>query len=407
MMHSEDGAPHAPGMTAPDLEHPVRGVALIVDDEATNCRLLSLMLHKEGFRTLEASSGEEALACFTTTRPDIVFMDVILPGMDGLETTRRIKELAGLDFVPVIFLTALSDDQALLRCIEAGGDDFLSKPFNFTILKARILAMERMRNLQRTLANKQRIVSELLAQDREEQLLAERVLSRAVMNRNVTCEQLSLIQRPAAIFNGDLILTQRLPDGGLRLLVGDFTGHGLAAAMAALPVADTFHTMTIKGISDEQVLYEINRKLYQMLPADRFMCACLMSISGQGDVLRWWNGGMPSAWLRTAGGVFELASQALPLGILPELSLDETTQSIGLNWGDGLLVMSDGLLEAHNAQGQMFSQARFEAILNGWEHGQPVLPTLSAALDRHCAGTEQADDIAVVEIPLEPGLFTA
>ena len=382
-----------------------RGLALVVDDEPANCRLLSLMLNKEGFLTREAQSGEAALACFAAERPDIVFMDVMLPGMDGLEATRRIKELAGMEFVPVIFLTALSDDQTLLRCIEAGGDDFLSKPFNFTVLRARILAMERVRNLQRTITAKQRLVSALLEQDREEQLLAERVLSRAVMNRNVALDKLGLIQRPATIFNGDLVLTQYLPDGGLRLLLGDFTGHGLAAAMAALPVAEVFHAITAKGIDDEQLLREINRKLYQLLPADRFMGVCLLSISSDERMVSWWNGGMPSAWLRTADGLRELSSHALPLGILPELATEDVPQTISLHWGDALLMMSDGLLEACNEQGLMFCHAGFDPILNGWEHASPVLPALSAALEQHCAATEQADDIAVVEILLTPELF--
>lgn len=397
----------AHGVSVPEREPEVRGIALVVDDEPANCRLLSLMLNKEGFRTLESHSGEEALACFAAERPDIVFMDVMLPGIDGLEATRRIKDMAGMDFVPVIFLTALSDDRSLLRCVEAGGDDFLSKPFNFTRLKARVLAMERVRNLQRTLAAKQQMLSALLEQDREEQLLAERVLSRAVTNRNVAFDKIGVIQRSAAIFSGDLVLTQRLPDGGLRLLVGDFTGHGLAAAMAALPVADTFHAMTLKGISDELVLCEINRKLYQMLPADRFMGVCLMTISGQADTLCWWNGGMPSAWLRTAGGLQELPSHALPLGILPELSPQEYPQCVALHWGDGLLTMSDGFLEARNESGQMLGHAGFDSILHGWRHGSPVLPTLCAALDRHCAATEQADDIAVAEILLDSALFAS
>ena len=383
-----------------------RGCALIVDDEPSNRRFLALMLANEGFRTIEAEDGEQAVIIFAAERPDIVFMDVMMSGIDGFEATRQIKNIAGLTFVPVIFLTALTEEQSLMRCIQAGGDDFLSKPFSFMVLKARILAMERVRDLQRTIAAKQQALSALLEQEHEEQALAERVLHRAVMNRNVAMDRLGRMQRPASVFNGDLVLTQHLPDGGLRLLVGDFTGHGLAAAIGALPVADAFHAMTRKGVNDARVLAEINHKLYQILPADRFLAASLISISGDGEELRWWNGGMPSIWMRRADGLHELASHALPLGILPELPACESPRRVRLKTGDRLLLMTDGLLEAVNAQGQMFVNAGFRDVLQTWAFNTPLLPALVAALDAHSAETEQADDIGVVEIPLDSSLCT-
>jgi two-component system, HptB-dependent secretion and biofilm response regulator len=377
-----------------------RGLALIVDDEAANRRLLGSMLVKEGFRTLEASNGREALERFEQERPDIVFMDVLMPEMDGLESTSHIKRLAGDDFVPVIFLTAVKDEQCLLSCIEAGGDDFLAKPFSPTRLRARVLAMERVRDLQRTLAAKQRLLETLLEHDHEEKQLAERVWTQAVKYHNVRVPAIGLVERPATIFNGDLVLIHYLPDGGLRVLLGDFTGHGLAATVGALPVADTFHAMTTKGFDDVALLSEINQKLYRLLPTERFMAAYLISISGRGDTLSWWNGGMPAAYLRTATGRVELASHALPLGILPELH-DPAMRQVSLAASDRLLLMSDGLLEAPDQQGRMFVDADLSTLLNDWTPGTPILPALMAAFDAHCTGTEQIDDVAVMEIPLD------
>ncbi|MCK7575148.1 MAG: fused response regulator/phosphatase [Chromatiales bacterium] len=377
-----------------------RGLALIVDDEVANRRLLGSMLVKEGFRTLEASNGREALERFEQERPDIVFMDVLMPEMDGLESTSHIKRMAGEDFVPVIFLTAVKDEQCLLSCIEAGGDDFLAKPFSITRLKARVLAMERVRDLQRTLAAKQRLLETLLEHDHEEKQLAERVWTQAVKYHNVRVPAIGLVERPATIFNGDLVLMHYLPDGGLRVLLGDFTGHGLAATVGALPVADTFHAMTTKGFDDVALLTEINQKLYRLLPTERFMAAYLISISARGDTLSWWNGGMPSAHLCTAAGRIELASHALPLGILPELH-DSAMRQVRLAASDRLLLMSDGLLEAPDRQGRMFVDAGLSTLLNDWTPGTPILPALMAAFDAHCTGTEQIDDVAVMEIPLD------
>lgn len=379
-----------------------RGLALIVDDDASSRRLLGLMLVKEGFRTLEAANGRAALELFERERPDIVFMDAIMPEMDGLEATPHIKRLAGEDFIPVIFLTALKDEQCLLRCIEAGGDDFLGKPFSLTRLKARMLAMERVRDLQRALAAKQHMLETLLERDQEEKQLAERVWSQAVKHHNVQVPDIGLIERPATLFNGDLILMGRLPDGGLRILLGDFTGHGMAATIGALPVADTFHAMTAKGFDEVALLTEINQKLYRLLPTERFMATYLISISGQGDSMLWWNGGMPAAYLSTAAGLVELPSHGLPLGILAELH-DPIMRRARFAAGDRLLLMSDGLLEALDRQDRMFVDSGLPAVLATWTHGTPILPTLMTVFDAHCAGTEQTDDVAVMEIPLDIG----
>ncbi len=384
-----------------------RGWALIVDDAPSDRQLLAGLLTQIGFSVCEAVSGEAALISFVAHQPDMVFMDILMDGIDGCETTRQLKRLAGTTFVPVIIVTASTDKQAALLSTQAGADDFLTKPFNPQILQARIMALERMRDLQRIITTRRETLAMLVERGREEQALAERVLSRAVTNRNVAMDRLSITQRPASVFNGDLVLTQYLPDGGLRLLVGDFTGHGLAAAIGALPVADVFHATARKGVDDARVVAEINHKLHHILPVDRFFAACLVSISGSGEELRWWNGGMPSMWLRRADGLHELASHALPLGILPELTSREVPHHLPIASGDRLLVMTDGLLEANDPQGRMFVEMGFQEVLQLWEAGQPLAPQLLAALDAHCAGVDPLDDSAVVEIPLDASVLAA
>jgi CheY-like chemotaxis protein len=125
----------------------MRRLALIVEDENTNRLILKSLLKKRGYEVIEAVNGAEAVDRFTHHEPDIIFMDVLMPVMDGYEATRRIKQLAGDRFIPVIFLTAMSDEKALARCVEAGGDDFLAKPFSFTLLSAKLTAMERIHAL--------------------------------------------------------------------------------------------------------------------------------------------------------------------------------------------------------------------------------------------------------------------
>ncbi len=100
---------------------------LIAEDGAADRLLLSSIVRRQGHAVLTASNGAEAVEVFQTRRPQLVLMDALMPVMDGFEAARRIKQLAGESLVPIIFLTSLTESSALVRCLEAGGDDFLAK----------------------------------------------------------------------------------------------------------------------------------------------------------------------------------------------------------------------------------------------------------------------------------------
>jgi len=131
------------------MSNPGLGKALIVDDEKTNRLVLKSLLAKQGYQTIEAVNGQEAIDLFHRENPSIIFMDVMMPVLDGYEATRQIKAASANHFVPVIFLTAMSDEEALAQCIEAGGDDFLVKPYDKLILQSKIRSMQRIAVLNR------------------------------------------------------------------------------------------------------------------------------------------------------------------------------------------------------------------------------------------------------------------
>jgi len=123
-------------------------VILIAEDSAADRMLLSTIVSRQGHRVLAAANGQEAVELFELEHPQLVLMDALMPVMDGFEAARRIKVIAGESLVPIIFLTSLTESEALARCLEAGGDDFLAKPYNRVILEAKIKAMDRLRRLQ-------------------------------------------------------------------------------------------------------------------------------------------------------------------------------------------------------------------------------------------------------------------
>jgi DNA-binding response OmpR family regulator len=131
-------------MTSPDPY-----TALIVDDEVSHQIILKSHLKKQSYKVIEAANGREAIDLFRSENPGIIFMDVMMPEVDGYEATVQIKAEAGKHFVPIIFLTAMTDEESLSRCIEAGGDDFIVKPYDKFILEAKIRATQRIATLTR------------------------------------------------------------------------------------------------------------------------------------------------------------------------------------------------------------------------------------------------------------------
>src|SRR6516164_2148597 len=126
--------------------------ALLVEDSVTGAGLIAHQLRSIGIEVLLAHEGNEGLRLFREQRPDIVLLDVILPGLDGFEIARRIRqiELHG-EWTPVIFLTARSTDEDLESGIEAGGDDYLFKPVSSVVLAAKVRAMQRLAQMRHSL----------------------------------------------------------------------------------------------------------------------------------------------------------------------------------------------------------------------------------------------------------------
>ncbi len=143
-------------------------LVLVVDDQAPNIRLLDAVLSPRGYRVLSAQSGERALEMLHDEQPDIVLLDIMMPGMDGYEVCRRIREHPATAYLPVVMITA-SDTQEKLRAIEAGADDFVTKPFDQAELLAWVRSLVRVKRYHDTI---ERQAAELERWNRE---LEERV----------------------------------------------------------------------------------------------------------------------------------------------------------------------------------------------------------------------------------------
>ncbi|MFK7161040.1 SpoIIE family protein phosphatase [Marinospirillum sp. MEB164] len=375
---------------------------LIAEDQPPQRHLLASFFQQEGYQVITAHNGVEAVAAFAEHRPSLVLMDIIMPEMDGLEATRRIKALPEGEFATIIFLTVREGLAEMRICIEAGGDDFLTKPINTDLLKIRIFALQRLQELHQQLAVQHRFLVNHLQEEQDNQRLAQKVFQHLLAVQGGELPGVEVVQRAADRFSGDLVLSRRLADGRVRIFLGDFTGHGLAAALGALPAAEVFYTLSDQGVGLVQLLSEMNAKLCALLPDDRFLAAALVEISADLTRFIWWNGGLPSLVLKKGCEMRALVSDFLALGIVAERDFSQELHQQPCSPDCALLMMTDGVLEAHNQQHLAFAATGFKDFLAAWPYTQGMQQALEAALAEHL-GSELIleDDLSLVSIRLD------
>lgn len=122
---------------------------LVVDDNRTNLQILQVFLKKLGHTTISAEDGQKAVDMCAEHHPDLILLDIMMPIMDGFEAARQIRLQASERWIPIVFLSAMDREENLVTGIEAGGDDFMSKPINFVLIEAKMRSMQRMMHLQR------------------------------------------------------------------------------------------------------------------------------------------------------------------------------------------------------------------------------------------------------------------
>ena len=368
---------------------------LVVDDTPENRTLLTHLLVKLGHRCITATDGQEAVSRYIDERPDVILMDVMMPGLDGFDATRQIRLLDSR--VPVVLISARADEPSLELGLNCGADDYLIKPISVVVLRAKLTALHRSLQLQQREAEQRSELERYRdAQERERQVAS------ALMERLVNADKLAdpALRRwvaPAAGFSGDLVAAARSPSGVLHVLLADGTGHGLAASLNVLPITQPFYTMTDKGFPVATIMRELNTKVRELLLADRFIAAALVAVDYTERVVQVWNGGIPAVLALDAAGVVRarIPSGHLPLGILGADAFDACPATLRLDWPVQLLLCSDGLLEAEDSAGVAFGAER---MLNAVSRvaAEARLAALQAAVAGHLGDVAAHDDVSLI-----------
>lgn len=344
-----------------------------------------------GFQVLLSETGVESIARYEENNIYCVFIDIRLPDMSCSDLISHIKAYPSENYVPIVLLVSDSDSGMLTDCMSAGGDDFLLEGFSPDVLEARIKAIEQIRELRRLYNNSV-----------HEQVIGKQILSAALSARSIEVKGMQVVSYSAAIFTGDLVLSAQNPRGVVHILLADFTGHGLSAAIGVLPVAEMFSVMTEKGFGPETILRNINNKLYTLLPTGMFMAACMLEIDNDLHTSRVWNSGMPDVYLldqQTGSIKRRFRSTYIPLGINDDIDNSLESEQVEIQPGDHFVLHSDGLTDAIDSSGEMFGVGRLEHLIEGTESVEGVFNTIVSSFNRFCTNQELLDDVTLVVIP--------
>ncbi|GGF68014.1 sigma-B regulation protein RsbU (phosphoserine phosphatase) [Mameliella alba] len=348
---------------------------LVVDDSRAQLKMVETMVRRWGYEVMTADSGHQALEIVRRTPPDLILSDWMMPGMTGLEFCRHFRGLSQNGYGYFILLTSKSEKGDIAKGLDAGADDFLTKPVNAHELRARIKAGERIVSMERQLSEKNRQVSDALEELREihtaidNDLRQARTIQQSLVPERI-CEVLtsrvSLLLRPCGHVGGDLVGVFKPGFGRLGLYSIDVSGHGITSAMVTARVAgylsSTFPEQNVALERRFDRFYamrepaETAQMLNQRLAADPgveeyLTMAYVAADLASGRMRMVQAGHSPPLLLRADGSHDFIGDGGLPIGLVDEVSYDQ--HDFQLQSGDRLLLYSDGFTEAVMKNGEM------------------------------------------------------
>lgn len=334
---------------------------LLIDDVPANLDVLYEVLSAEGFEVSLAPSGEIALRIVRDVEvlPDVILLDVMMPGLDGFEVCQKLKEDPRTSGIPVIFITAEDQTQSVVRGFEMGGVDYIPKPFRHEEARARV----RNALLTKRLFDHYRAYQDKLAQE----LQTAHDLQMGLMpdaSPQLEGFDIAGLCRPAEQVGGDLFQYFGLPDGQVAICLADVTGHAMAAAIPVVLFSGMLTTQIEVAPEPEDLFTRLNDLVRRVLDPRTLVCFAMAQLDPARQQLRLANAGCPYPlhYRADGGSICELPTeQAYPLGAGPQT--EYPVLDIHLEPGDRVVLCSDGIMEAQNEQGAMFGFERTAASI--------------------------------------------
>jgi sigma-B regulation protein RsbU (phosphoserine phosphatase) len=383
---------------------------LVVDDNEDNRYTLTRRLNREGYRNLTtATNGREALERLAAQPFDLVLLDVMMPDMNGYEVLEHVKANASLRDVPIIMISALDEIESVIRCIELGAEDYLNKPFNPVLLRARVGALlEKKRLRDEVRKNLVRL---------EEEMDSARALQLGMLPRDFPVYSLEqpvavhAVMQAAREVGGDLYDCFYAGDRTFCFLVGDVSGKGASAAMfmartrsLVRMAAALWREWRVDEIQPAELAEAVNRELCQNNDERMFVTLFLGLFDTRTGILSFINAGHPPPhMLRMGGAAVQIESKpGLPLGVRQNAKYPART--LAIQPGDAMFLCSDGVFEALNEKGDLFSIDRLSQELSATHSADPVeiVRVIKNAVDKFAGSAPKADDVTALALRWRP-----
>ena len=388
---------------------------LIVDDEPVNRLALARKLEQWGHEVVQATNGVQAWDLMRREPARMVISDWMMPEMDGVELTRRIRALPEGGYVYVLLLTARTGTDAIVEGMEAGADDFIVKPFQVDELRARLRAGERVLGLERDLAERNQRLSSAYASARRD-LEAAAEMQKALLPASGL--QLPAVRPawrflPASFVAGDIFDLHALDEQRTLFYLLDVAGHGVPAAMLSFTVskllaptlgADGLVRRTLEGspaaawTSPAGLLGELNARFQDASDALQYFTMVVGVVDASRSVVTIAQAGHPSPLLQRGTQVLRLGETGFPVGMLPNVEYEQTEHPF--QPGDRLFLYSDGVTECAGADRDPFRIERLERCLAAHRDRalDDALSGLEGELRAWRGGDDFADDITIVAL---------
>jgi phosphoserine phosphatase RsbU/P len=367
---------------------------LLVDDAKANLDILVEGLKGDHKLSL-ALNGEMALQIAARTPPDLVLLDIVMPGLDGYEVCRRLRQMPETAEVPIMFLSSLEEVQNKTRGFEAGANDYLTKPFEMLEVKARVRSLLKAKAYSD--AVKEQIASELR--------VAREIQMGMLPHDFAAVEQayqvdFGAVLEPAREVGGDLYGICAASPERLVVFLGDVSGKGIPASLFMVRAISLARLLSREVAEPERILARLNDELAADNPSGMFvtfLCGIFEPVSGR---LVLANAGHCRPVLLPAGQAPRWAVRNLgtALGFEPGLSFERT--ELTLREGDALIFYTDGVSEAFNLQEECYGNDRLLEDAGAFA-GQSAPAVVAGLLQkvRAYAGTApQSDDIAILAL---------
>ena len=393
-------------MSTPDKPLTPPAHVLIVDDLEVNRDLLARRVKRLGHTHDFADSGRTALERMRATAFDLVLLDITMPEMDGYEALAQMKADPRLAHIPVVMVTAIDGVDSVVRCLELGAEDYITKPFNPVVLRARMESS----------LNKKRVAdlnASLLKAMSREMVIAQRIQLGFLP---LTLPQLPgwpLVAScvPAKHVGGDFFDAMVLPDGTLAFTVADVCDKGVGAALYMALIRSLLRISLQQatpgqtaGAALEYAVAFTNDYIATVHGRDNMFATVFTAVLDPGTGrLDYINAGHDAPLLRRKGQAAPelLAPEGLAVGMME--GVRHTARSTTIGPGDWLLAFTDGLPEAMNARNEPLGEAQVVAALMAASAGPAeLLAQLGRHLDQHVGDRPPHDDVTLLCLAAAP-----